>query len=157
MDKGTDSYKKPGRNCISTWKAQRLHSAGKGLLNPPRLFMYCRGWRLVTFLTAPTSFPATGFPFVESNPTGIPNFFIISISSSSIISSPPSPTPPLPLTFSLSLFFFFCFCCSLAIPSTKSETSLRLSLSLSLSLSRSPSSLCLFLGGLSAEGLLRRW
>uniref|UniRef100_A0A2P2JF91 Uncharacterized protein n=1 Tax=Rhizophora mucronata TaxID=61149 RepID=A0A2P2JF91_RHIMU len=116
--------------------------------------MYCLGCRFVTALTPLTSAPATGFPFVESNPIGIPNFFINSISFSSI-AAPPPPSPP-PSTSLTSTFSIFSNC-FLAIPSTKSDTAalcLSFSLSLSLSLSSSVSRRWRFLGG-EGEGV--RW
>lgn len=100
---------------------QRFRSGGKGRLNPPLLFIYCLGCLFVTALTPLTSAPGTGFPLVESNPTGIPNFFIISISSSSPLSK-----FALFISLLLSLLLplsFFC-CCSFAISSTESDTAL---------------------------------
>lgn len=107
---------------------QRLRSAGNGRLKPPRRFMYCLGCLFVTALTPLTSLPATGFPFVESNPTGIPNIFIISNSPESISTSGPPPSG--------ASFWCFC-CCSLTIPSTKSDTTAA-ALCRSLSPSSSP-------------------
>lgn len=101
----------------------RFRSAGKGRLNPPLLFIYCLGCLFVTALTPLTSAPGTGFPLVESNPTGIPNFFIISISSSSPLSKF-SLFISLLLLLSLLLPLSFFWCCSFAISSTESDTAL---------------------------------
>ena len=70
-------------SCQSRRTVSPVFSAGRGRLNPPLLFMYCRALRVCLAFTAPAlaASSSTCLPCVVSKPKGMPMVAIICISS----------------------------------------------------------------------------